>query len=61
MAMLMTEKELCEFLKCGRTTVWKMRHAGMPYIRFGNSLRYDFNAVISWFETQKDGEGRAFT
>lgn len=52
---LITTKELCEWLKIGRTTAnrWKNDN-GMPYIGMGRTLRYKKSDVLKWLEDQKN-------
>lgn len=42
---LMTSKQVCEYLQCGMTSLYKW---GVPKIKFGRSARYDKQAVDEW-------------
>jgi excisionase family DNA binding protein len=46
----LTIDEVCERLQIGRTTLWRWRKEGMPYIKYGNSVRFDWKEVSSWFK-----------
>ncbi len=45
---LLKEKEVCEYLKVSRTTLWRMKKEGMPNIKVGNSYRYKIDDVMNW-------------
>lgn len=48
---VMTEKELCEFLKVDSVFLWRCRKRGLPHIKLGSKMiRYDLDAVLLWFE-----------
>jgi excisionase family DNA binding protein len=51
----LTLKELCKELniKADRTTAWRWRKQGMPYIKIGNQIRYDKEEVIRWLREKK--------
>lgn len=52
---LLSEKELCDVLNVSRLFLMRCRENGMPFIRLGSKLiRYDLNAVITWFEKDND-------
>jgi phage terminase Nu1 subunit (DNA packaging protein) len=55
MQELLTEKELCEKLKVGITTMKKFKKEGIPHLKVGGQYRYDWNKVIEWFE-RKQGQ-----
>ena len=50
---LLTTAELCERLQVGRTTVWRWRKEGMPFIKYGNSVRFDWTEVITWLKSKE--------
>lgn len=55
---LLTENELCEALRVNRAFLWRCRCRGMPFIRLGaKSVRYDYEAVLSWFENNSEKVG----
>jgi excisionase family DNA binding protein len=53
MATILTDRELSRYLKVGYTTLYRLRRAGMPYIRVGGSIRYDLEAVFNWLEERE--------
>ena len=56
MALLLTDRELCEALGFSRVTLWRMRQMGMPCIQIGRTLRYKLDMVMSWLESQNEKE-----
>jgi excisionase family DNA binding protein len=46
--------ELCQIKD--RSTVWKWRQKGMPFIRLGGSIRFEWDEVKEWMK--KRGEGK---
>ena len=51
MSVLLTEIELCEFLKVSRVFVYRCRQGGMPYLKVGNrNIRYDLDVTLDWFK-----------
>lgn len=53
MEKLLTEKELCEFLGLGRTTLYRLRKKGLPFVSVGRQIRYDKEEVLKWLEENK--------
>lgn len=51
-----TEDELCEWLNIVRTTAWRWRKEGMPYIGKKKSIRYNKAEVEKWLKSQKNNE-----
>jgi phage terminase Nu1 subunit (DNA packaging protein) len=49
-----TEKELCNMFKVDRSTVWRWRREGLPYLGKKGSIRYDKSKVIEWLESRKN-------
>jgi len=47
---LLTEKDLCEWLQVVRSTVWKWRQDGLPYIKVGKAVRFDKKEVLKWLK-----------
>lgn len=45
---LADDNKLCEHFSISRTTSWRFRQAGMPFIRVGRGIRYDINEVFDW-------------
>lgn len=58
---LLTERELCAFLSVSRPFLWACRHEGMPFIRLSpNTIRYDLDTVLKWFENRSKKTKRSF-
>lgn len=51
---ILTTRELCEWLKVGRSTVLNWRRQGLPYFGQGKSLRYKKSEVLEWLELRKE-------
>jgi predicted DNA-binding transcriptional regulator AlpA len=51
---LLTEDELLAALKLNvaRTTVWRWRDQGMPYVKLGRAIRYELGAVQEWMRRE---------
>ena len=58
---IITEKQLCEWLQISAVTAWAWRsRRGLPFMKKGNAVRYDKEAVKRWLteqETPKDSKG----
>lgn len=53
MSNLKTVKEITEYLKVSRATVYNlMKNKGLPYKKIGGSTRFDVVEVIAWLESQ---------
>ena len=48
MTQLLTETELAEELKLSRSFLWGLRKRGLPHLRIGRTVRYDFRDVADW-------------
>ncbi|MHB9146810.1 MAG: helix-turn-helix domain-containing protein [Symbiobacteriia bacterium] len=48
----LTQKEVCDRLQIGRTTLYRMRKQGLPAIRINRELRFDPAAVARWMEAR---------
>ena len=54
---LLTEKELQQKLKCSGPAIRVWRRQGMPFIRLGRLVRFEFESVLNWFiKRQEQGE-----
>ena len=53
MQVLLTDYEMSHYLHVSCTTLWRLRRAGMPYIRVGNSIRYHLDATVQWIESKE--------
>lgn len=50
MEELLTEKELCEWLKITPMTAYRWRKKGMPYMGARKSIRYSSEDVLKWLK-----------
>lgn len=50
--MIITEKSLCKILNLSRTTLYRRRKAGMPFLGGGKgkAIRYEHKKVLDWME-----------
>lgn len=53
MAELMTIKELSEYLKVTRQTIYVWRKQGMPHIKIAGTVRFDKGAVMHWINNNQ--------
>jgi predicted DNA-binding transcriptional regulator AlpA len=55
MSEFVSEKEVCERLGLGRTSLWRMRkvHDGPAYAVIGGRIVYRWLDVEAWFESNK--------
>lgn len=54
--MLLTKKELAKNLKISLRTVDRLMTSGIPYIKIGKSVRFDFEAVMEWFKSKSGNQ-----
>lgn len=47
---MLTEKELRQRLWVNRGTVLKLRKQGLPHIKIGRLVRFDFDDVMNWLK-----------
>ena len=52
MAEWISEEELCKWLNIGRTTAWRWRKEGMPYIGKSKSIRYNQKEIEEWLKNR---------
>ena len=45
-----TTEELCQWLKISKNTANNWRRRGLPFVRFGNTVRYEKLKVQRWLE-----------
>lgn len=50
MECLITDKEMGEYLRASKMKLWQMRKEGMPYLRVGDSVRYELAVVMDWIK-----------
>lgn len=47
---LMTNEQLCEYLKVTRQTLYNWREEGMPSIKIGRGVRFELEKVMEWLK-----------
>lgn len=52
---LLTDRELSAQLQISRTTIWRLRTTGLPYVTVGRSVRYRLGEVQEWLATRHPG------
>lgn len=48
MQNLSSENEFIAQIKASRSTVFRLRQAGMPHIRIGRTIRYNVQEAVAW-------------
>lgn len=46
----LTIEDVAKMLKVARSTVYKFKEMGMPFIKIGKTIRFNEAAVIEWLE-----------
>lgn len=57
----LTIEDVSEMLKVARSTVYKFKDMGMPFIKIGKVIRFKDNEVMEWIEshsTSTNNEGK---
>jgi excisionase family DNA binding protein len=44
-------EEVADILKIARSTVYKFKDMGMPFIKIGRTIRFKDNVVIEWIDS----------
>ena len=47
---LLTVDEMCQVLKISRSTLDRWRKQGLPFFKYGNSIRFDKEKVLKWLK-----------
>lgn len=47
----LTIEDIAEMLKVARSTVYKFKDMGMPFIKIGKTIRFKDEEVIKWIES----------
>lgn len=47
---MLTKKQLMEKLNISLPTVGKLMKQGMPYIKIGKAVRFDYDEVLKWIK-----------
>jgi DNA binding domain, excisionase family len=50
---LLTVEELSDILKISRTTIDRWRKEGMPFMKIGRGIRFEFEDVKRWLDNNK--------
>ncbi|MHB1420392.1 MAG: helix-turn-helix domain-containing protein [Bacillota bacterium] len=53
MEELLTQTELCKWLKITPMTAYRWRKEGMPYTGTGKKIRYEKEKIFKWLEGKK--------
>lgn len=53
---LLTTNELAKHLKVTRSTLWRWEKEGMPYLKIGDTKRYELDCVLEWFKNKQNKE-----
>ena len=54
----MTIEDVAEMLKIARSTVYKFKDMGMPFIKIGKTIRFKDDEVIKWVESHTTSNAR---
>ena len=54
----MTEQELADRLRLSRSSVWKLRGQGLPFMRVGGGIRYLWSEVEMWLKQRAEAENK---
>ena len=49
---LWTTLDVCEFLQCSSHNVANLRNVGLPFIKVGQLVRFDPDALKAWLRNQ---------
>jgi excisionase family DNA binding protein len=49
----MTIEEVAELLKVARSTVYKFKEMGLPFIKIGKTVRFEQTDVLGWISEHK--------
>lgn len=55
---LLTIKELSEKLKISEVSIYRLVNKGMPRIKIGGSIRFQYEEVMKWIKENGDNYGR---
>lgn len=48
--LLLREREACQLLQLSRSSLFKLRKAGLPYVQLGGSVRYEVETIKEWLK-----------
>jgi excisionase family DNA binding protein len=49
----LTIEDVAEMLKVARSTVYKFKEMGMPFIKLGKTIRFKDAEVVEWVESHR--------
>lgn len=52
----MTIEDVAEMLKIARSTVYKFKNMGMPFIKIGKTIRFKDAEVVDWVESHSTSQ-----
>jgi excisionase family DNA binding protein len=52
----MTIEDVAEMLKIARSTVYKFKDMGMPFIKIGKTIRFKDAEVVDWVESHSTSQ-----
>lgn len=50
---ILTQQELCKWLKISRSTAERWRKEGMPFYKTGRLVRFNKAEIIEWLKTKE--------
>jgi len=51
--MLINGKELEKILDISRTTLWRLRQKGLPFVNVADDVKYEEKEVMKWLKNNK--------
>lgn len=55
----MTIEDVAEMLKVARSTVYKFKDMGMPFIKIGKTIRFKDIEVVNWVESHSNNNDKS--
>jgi excisionase family DNA binding protein len=53
---ILTKEELANYLKVTERTIDRLRKKGMPFLKVGDTVRFQKDAVLKWLEENSQEE-----
>lgn len=50
---LTLEKDVLDYFKVSRSTLWKWRKQGCPSVKIGRKVYYSIDAIVFWWKEQE--------
>ena len=54
MERYLNTKELCETLKIGEATLYRLLNQGLPHLKIGNRNRFVLEDVVQWLKNKQE-------